>query len=207
MTTVGHKSAFTLELTIPVTNQVSVELVPVTQNPLISAIEVLYAGTSPPTVPVAPVAPPPTAAPFAPPAVLYAVRYNIGSTADWTDPFGQLWKKDILTLGSKTSVFCGNDPIMGTTLDTLYCSNRWFAPTNAGASPYLISIPVTQAGTFRVRLHFAELVSCVSLVFIRPRLARRKRFTNFSTHDMFQLCNSPSLRPVAEFLTFGFRVH
>ncbi|MCB9855835.1 MAG: IPT/TIG domain-containing protein [Phycisphaerales bacterium] len=81
--------------------------------------------------------------------VLY--RLNAGGPA-YTDPDGNDWSPDagFYNIGG---VFSTNNAIAGTTADTLYQSERF----NSNSSTNLIySFPV-DAGTYRVRLHFAEI--------------------------------------------------
>jgi len=156
ITQAGYNTALVLETTASVIDEVSVELVPSKQNPIISAIEVLYNNALPPSAPVAPL---PTAAPATLPPESYAVRINVGATGDWLDPFGRTWKADALTIGRAKTIDCQPMPISDTDMDTLYCSNKWFKVANAGPAPYVITVPVTQEGEFNVRLHFSETVS------------------------------------------------
>jgi len=156
-TAVGYQNPFVHEVTVSANTAIEIRLETVKENPIISAIEVLYTGGQPPPTPVAsPITPP-----IAPPVDSNDVRLNVGGS-DWVDPSGLTWKADSLTIGKAKSIDCAATPIAGTTLDTLYCSHRWFSPATAGASPYVINVPVNKAGNYRVRLHFTETVSpCV----------------------------------------------
>jgi len=81
------------------------------------------------------------------------IRINVGATADLTDGNGRTWKKDDFTIGRAHDKACTNNPI------TIYCSNRYFTPALSNNGPYLLNVPVTQAGEYKVRLHFSETVS------------------------------------------------
>ena len=146
------------------------------ENPKISAIEVIaVAPTATPTPTPAPtptptpkptVTPTPTPAPTAAPtptptpapttggSVLY--RINAGGAA-YTDPSGNVWKSDAgyYNTGSSYSASSATVDILNTTLDPLYRTERWDDST---APEMVYSLPVP-AGTYQVRLHFAELVS------------------------------------------------
>lgn len=87
------------------------------------------------------------------------IRINVGGTADWTDGDGQTWKKDDFTIGQPFNIACAGNPIAGSNYDTIYCSQRYFKPAQGNSGPYLLNVPVTQAGDYKVRLHFAETVS------------------------------------------------
>ncbi|HPF41305.1 MAG TPA: malectin domain-containing carbohydrate-binding protein [Phycisphaerae bacterium] len=81
--------------------------------------------------------------------VLY--RLNAGGPA-YTDPDGALWSPDagFFNVGG---VFSTTNPIADTEADTLYQSERY---NSSGATNMVYSFPV-DAGTYRVRLHFAEI--------------------------------------------------
>lgn len=86
--------------------------------------------------------------------VLY--RLNAGGPA-YTDPDGNDWSPDagFFNIGS---TFSTNEPIAGTEADTLYQSERF---NQNGATNMTYSLPV-DPGTYRVRLHFAEIWSGAS---------------------------------------------
>lgn len=154
----GFQTAFVHEETVNANNAIEIRLETVTQNPFISAIEVLQTGAQPPPTAVPPPPPSPVPSPPSPPSGSNDVRLNIGGS-EWVDPSGNTWKADSLTFGKAKGIDCQQTPIDGTTLDTLYCSYRWFSTANSGASPYVFTVPVNNAGDYRVRLHFAETVS------------------------------------------------
>jgi len=88
-----------------------------------------------------------------------AERFNIGSNADWTDGTGRLWKKDPYTIGRQHRVDCTSVPILNTADEEIYCSNRYFTLQTTNYQPFIVTVPVSQTGQHRVRLHFAETVS------------------------------------------------
>lgn len=86
------------------------------------------------------------------PEVLY--RVNAGGS-DYTDVDGNLWVADtgFYNLGSTMSI-SQTVQIAGTNLDELYRSERWDSPQTPEMT---YSFPVAPGGTYRVRLHFAEI--------------------------------------------------
>ena len=169
MRDVGAKKAFVLELTVPATTKISIELVPVTQNPLISAIEVLQtAGGTPPT----PVAPPPRPVPVAVPAPIPVPRpvpapipvpppvpvaaptssfqdllINCGGGVYVESAGVRTWKADQYFTGGGTYAR-GSQAISATLDDTVYQTER------NGVFAYKIPLPL---GDYEIILHFAEV--------------------------------------------------
>ena len=92
------------------------------------------------------------------------VRINFGSKTDWKDGSGKTWLADTFLIGKASSSSCAGDPIAGTTIDTIYCKNRFFTPESSNYGPYKLNIPMAQPGQYLVRLHFAELVSYMVLM-------------------------------------------
>ena len=88
-----------------------------------------------------------------------AVRINVGSTKAWTDSKGNVWQPDAFTIGRAFSTKCVGDVIAGTIDDTIYCTNRYFTKALSNNGPYLMDVPISQTGSYLVRLHFAETVS------------------------------------------------
>lgn len=86
-------------------------------------------------------------------------RINVGSNKTRTDADGRVWGADVFAIGKPSNSNCLGDPIAGTTIDYIYCSNRFFTKANSNNGPFLLEIPVTEAGNYDVRLHFAETVS------------------------------------------------
>ena len=173
----GANKAFTVEATTICTDgAISFELVDETQNPIISAVEMIYkGGVSSPAPTQAPVpaptqapVPAPTQAPVPAPTLeptvvadeptSYAIRINVGDF-EYTDSQGRVWMADDFTIGGSYGIDCSNNPIAGTLDGEIYCSNRWFAPWNSDNGPYIMEVPVEQSGEYTVRLHFAEIVS------------------------------------------------
>ena len=86
-------------------------------------------------------------------------RINVGSNKTWADGQGRVWGPDVFSIGRQFNSICAGDPIAGTTIDTIYCTNRYFTKANSNNGPFLLEVPLTQAGNYVVRLHFAETVS------------------------------------------------
>jgi len=84
------------------------------------------------------------------------IRINIGGGATpYVDTNGKLWQSDTFVSGSTYGSNCtGVDPIAATADDALFCSSRWFGPTDTS----VMSIPIVTPGQYTVRLLFAELV-------------------------------------------------
>ncbi len=97
-------------------------------NPIVSAIQVVPAPTSPP--------PPNT------------VRVNAGG-GSYTDGSGNTWQADCCNSGG--NVFSTTNSIAGTSDPTLYQSERW----NAG--PFTYTFSNLAAGSYQVTLKFAEI--------------------------------------------------
>ena len=87
------------------------------------------------------------------------VRINVGSNNPLIDSQGVRWQADGLSIGTQYQ----DDNCSG----SIYCSNRWFSDYNSDnmVGSYQIDIPVPSAGSYRVRLHFAELVSAWQFFF------------------------------------------
>ena len=85
-------------------------------------------------------------------------RMNIGTNKTWTDGQGRFWGPDRLSIGRPSNTVCTGDPIAGTSSDFIYCSNRFFTKATSNNGPFLLDVPVAQAGNYLVRLHFAETV-------------------------------------------------
>ena len=85
-------------------------------------------------------------------------RINVGGNKTWTDGQGRVWGPDVFAIGKPSNSNCLGDPIAGTNIDTIYCSNRYFTKALSNNGPYLLDVPVAQSGNYVVRLHFAETV-------------------------------------------------
>jgi Malectin domain len=73
------------------------------------------------------------------------------------DAAGNTWIADNY-FGSKGAAYGSCPAIVANTVDDeLYCTNRWFASYHG--PPFVYEIPVSVAGLYEIRLHFAELVS------------------------------------------------
>ena len=117
-------------------NALTIELLRVRQNPLISAIEVQ------PNFNIAP----PKEAEFRP------IRINAGSKATYTDSRNRTWAVDAYFNGGKILIDEFSRDIEGTIDDNLYHSERW------ADTPFTYEIPLPD-GSFNVSLYFAELYS------------------------------------------------
>ena len=183
---VGYKTAFVHELTVSATTKVSIELVAVKQNPIISAIELLLVspGTPvPPPIPVpAPVpvpaprpvpvpvpAPMPVPTPVAglpPTASFQDLLINCGGGAVLESAGVRTWKADQYFSGGGTYTK-GSQPIDGTLDDSVYQSER------NGNFEYVIPLPL---GDYEIILHFAEVRSIVSMFATRWNCATSSNF-------------------------------
>ncbi|MHA7287365.1 malectin domain-containing carbohydrate-binding protein [Arthrobacter sp. MDT3-44] len=132
---VGAMTATTRTFTSTVADgRVDIAFTAVIDQPQVSAIEITYpTGTTPP--------PPPG-----------AVRVNAGGPAVTTG--GVAWATDSYFSGGKTFTNPKVTSIAGTTDDALYLTERSASSALGGFS---YSIPVTQSGSFTVKLHFAEI--------------------------------------------------
>jgi hypothetical protein len=89
----------------------------------------------------------------APSTNTFALRINAASSSDLVTPAGTKFVADRDYLGGQGSGDIGPD-IGGTDADSLYAKHRW------GMRGYAVSVPM--AGTYTVRLHFAETVFTAS---------------------------------------------
>ena len=139
----------------------------IVEDPMISGLEVRRlteckpaptptsaAPTTPSTTPKSPAPSPPTSAtppPVTPttPAPSFMKRVNVASTSSYTDSSGAVWAPDSGFTGGASWQGTAVD-VANTTSDTLYHKHRW------GMTGYRVAVP--QSGTYRVTLHFAELV-------------------------------------------------
>lgn len=154
----SHNKAMIIQRTIDVihNNGLVIELVSVKENPSISGIEIIpndgrfNISTTVPSLP-------PTLAPVAAPDSGQAIiRINAGGDK-YIDSLGNIWSADryVVDFNGQDYTDCFH-PITGTIDDSLYCCHRWFAVWTG--FPYVYHIPVTMAGVYEVRLHFAEIV-------------------------------------------------
>ena len=65
--------------------------------------------------------------------------------------------------------------------DALYCSHRYFVPSQA--PPYEYNVPVPMAGRYDIRLHFAELVRQLALAFVSRKFLGFSQF-RVATHSL-----------------------
>jgi Malectin domain len=83
------------------------------------------------------------------------LRIDCGSTKNWTDAGGNLWLSDRYFVNGWTRSDRCPTNISGTTLDTIYCSARFWQGTN-NAIVTVYNIPASD-GNYQVTLRFAEL--------------------------------------------------
>jgi Malectin domain len=96
--------------------------------------------------------------PPAPTVEPYTLLINSGSTADYVDADGTIWKSD--TAFTNTGDIYSVCPleIVNTTLDSLYCKERYFNKWVHINKPFRYDIPVPRIGSaYTVKLHFAEI--------------------------------------------------
>ncbi|MCU1517296.1 MAG: hypothetical protein JWQ75_2017 [Pseudarthrobacter sp.] len=137
--TAGTMTATTKTFTVPVSDgTLNVQFTATVDQPKISAIEVVF--------PTATTPPPP------PPATGEVLRINAGGPS--VTAGGVLWGADQYFTGGKAFENTSVGDIAGTTADVLYTSER-SASTDLGSFAYAIPVPV--AGSYTVKLHFAEI--------------------------------------------------
>ena len=143
-------------------NGLIIELVGVRENPSINGIEIIpnyglfnISTTGPFLAPTVA----PTTAPFPGQA---AIRINAGGD-EYIDFAGNTWLADkyVVNYHGQDYTDC-SQPVNSTTDDSIYCSHRWFAVWTG--FPYVYNIPVTSAGVYEIRLHFAEIVRKISVL-------------------------------------------
>jgi len=142
----------------PVAAPVPVPVAAPVQTPVAAPVSSPVA--APTSSPVAAPVSSPVAAPT-PGGVTYGaiIRVNAGGSA-FTDALGQRWDPDTPYLYSAqggTFQRSATLDILGTTNDELYRSERYFNKWVEPGIPYGYQIPVAKSGSYRVRLHFAEI--------------------------------------------------
>jgi len=155
--TVGQNKAFIVDVTASADKAIEIRFESVKENPMISAIEILYQGSNPGPVPVpvpapAPVpipAPVPVPSPVAPtPTGTFTdLLINCGGGAYKEAAGVRTWKADQYFTGGGTYTR-GALAISNTQDDTVYQSER------NGAFNYEIPVP---SGDYEIKLHFAEV--------------------------------------------------
>ena len=105
-------------------------------------------------------------------------RINAGG-GQFVDAAGNTWIADNYFGGKGTSYGSCPAVVANTVDDELYCTNRWFAPSDG--PPFVYQVPVSAAGLYEVRLHFAELVS-LPLLFDLPMAVVVRRSFNSLKH-------------------------
>ena len=135
----GPNTAIVLQQVVAITDGVvTIELVKDIENPLLNGIEIIQTP--------APVSSPTSA----------ATRINVGG-GPFVDSTGKTWIADNYFGGKGAAYWACPKAIANTAEDELYCTNRWFAPWHG--APFVYEIPVPSSAQYRVRLHFAEIVS------------------------------------------------
>lgn len=132
----GAMNAVTRKFVVPVSgSSLDIVFTAAVDQPKISAIEVTF-----------PAAPPP------PEPDVQVLRINAGGPAVTAN--GVQWRADQFFTGGKSFVNSSVGDIAGTSDDVLYTSER-SATSNLGSFSY--AIPVPAAGTYLVKLYFAEI--------------------------------------------------
>jgi Malectin domain len=120
-----------------------------------------------------PVLQPPTPSPPTPP--LSTVRINCGGTSTYIDPLtNNVWAADVNFQNGSRYTVCPAE-IFNTSIDTVFCSERWFGGGQGINGTY--TIPVVP-GRYTIRLLFAELYfntpgSRIFNVYLQSRIIRR----------------------------------
>jgi Malectin domain len=161
---VGAFTAYVISILTPISDgNATIRFDEVTQNSFISAIEVLevYSNSTPvPTISPTPI---PIAAPEQVPTQVIpssssgVVRVNAGGPR-YNDTMGNTWVGDKYVKGNG-AVSAENCPVNVTNTldDALYCTQRFFRPTDP--SPFVYEVPVNETSQYEVRLYFSENVS------------------------------------------------
>lgn len=132
----GAMNAVTRQFVVPVSgSSLDIVFTATVDQPKISAIEVVFPAAPPPPEPAGQV-----------------LRINAGGPA--VTAGGVQWRADQFFTGGKSYVNSSVGDVAGTTDDVLYTSER-SATSNLGSFGY--AIPVTAAGTYLVKLYFAEI--------------------------------------------------
>jgi Malectin domain len=172
--------------------------IPAPTAPIPAPTAPIPAPTAPNPAPVSPPVVPPPNAPITPPTAPTATaieRINAGG-GQFADAAGNTWIADNY-FGGKGAGFGSCPAIVANTVDDeLYCTNRWFASWDS--PPFVYQIPVSVAGLYEVRLHFAELVSLSLLLKYRAA-----KFHSLNYFDFLTIGTSISLHLEAECLTCG----
>ena len=165
----GFATAYVLAVQEYVTDRVvTIQFVPVVDDPFISAIEVFEmvvpnATTAPNTNVTIPTASPivvPSASPRNATSTTAVVRLNAGGAA-LVDRQGNLWDGDAFFQGNYSLVgeqACDRN-ITNTVDDALFCTERYFKGPNNSTLPSGYEIPVNNIAVYLVRLYFSENVS------------------------------------------------
>ena len=135
----GPNTAIVLQQAVAISDGVvTIELVKDIENPMLNGIEIIL-----------------TPAPLPSPTST-ATRINVGG-GQFVDSTGKTWIADNYFGGKGATYWSCPKAITNTVEDDLYCSNRWFAPWHG--APFVYEIPVPSSSQYRIRLHFAEIVS------------------------------------------------
>lgn len=150
---VGKNKAYLVDVTTTANNAIEIRLETVKENPLISAIEILYQGSNPAPAP-APVpqpvpnpAPVPQPTPTTPTGSFEDLLINCAGGAYLEAAGERTWQADQYFTGGGT-YSRGTLAISGTQDDTIYQSER------NGSFNYEIPVP---SGDYEIILHFAEV--------------------------------------------------
>ena len=101
---------------------------------------------------------PPLPAPTATTIAPFTLHINSGSTEDYIDANGKIWKSD--TIFTNTGGMYNVCPlkIFNMTLDSLYCKERYFNKWVHVNKPFRYEIPVPRVSSaYTVKLHFSEI--------------------------------------------------
>ena len=133
---------------------------------------------SPTVAPIVPIQPP-SLAPVLPAPIIepYTLRITAGSADDYIDVDGVIWKSDAAFTATGDIYSVCPLEIINTTLDSLYCKERFFNKWVHINKPFRYDIPVPRINSaYTVKLHFAEInfnsaMERVFDVWINGRLA------------------------------------
>jgi Malectin domain len=146
------KAPVTAPILPPTKAPVTAPIKPPTKAPVLAPI------TPPTKAPVLAPIKPPTKAPVPTTTETIVHRINCGSANQVAVPPNNIvWTPDQYSSAGVLFNTCGN------ITNSIYCTSRFFRTSNA--APYRYNLPVTSNRTYTVRLHFAEQVRLMLIVF------------------------------------------
>jgi len=196
---VGQNTAYIVEVTVPATDSVVIALLPVKENPMISAIEIVQeSGTMPttpapvvaPTTPapmVAPITPAPVVAPTTPAPVVVQtggpsadILINVGGGIYTENAGVRTWEADKYFTGGTARNFPG--VAFDNTLD-----DKVYQTERSGDFTYAVPVP---PGDYEIIVHLAEVSNTIDLAMQTEHCLDSEHYSH-SSFSTF-LCSRPS---------------